>query len=59
MNTTKILTWRVKHGWTQKRAAELLRMPLETYKKREQGNSRMPGVMQVAMDGLDLMHPAT
>lgn len=59
MNCRGVLTgaalkkWRMGHAWTQQKAADMLSMPFDTYKNYEQDKRPIPGVVKVAMDGLD------
>jgi transcriptional regulator with XRE-family HTH domain len=57
MTCQEVRQWRTRHKWTQQEAAQYLNIPLSTYKQREYGRREVPGMMVVAMAGLDLQYP--
>lgn len=56
---TNVKSWRLRHKWKQREAAEKLGMPLSTYKQRERGVRPVKEAMIVAMNSLDIIHPET
>lgn len=57
MTAAEVRAWRLSHGWTQRKAAEMLSMPLATYKQREYGLRKVPGIMMLGMQCLDMLCP--
>lgn len=44
--------WRIRHNFTQAKAAEELQMPVDTYKDYEKSKRPIPGVVGVAIRGI-------
>lgn len=50
--------WRKSLGWSRPRAALELQMPIDTLRQYERDKSPIPGVVEVAIQGLTLKNIA-
>ena len=58
MQSEELKAWREALGLTQAALAQALSTPLSTYRKWEQGTRRIPGVLPLALQGLEYSRPS-